>query len=158
MRGLRFRPGFILVFVCGLITAELSGQNEYSKTVIREFNLDPVSGSVKVSSKYGKIDVLPWEKEKAKIDAKIVVNTHSESTADRLLDRIKINFTENTDRVTANSYIEPDSRSWWRPRYDEKPDFAIHFKVYVPRQAKVMINLQHGDLTMGHFREPLTSC
>ena len=151
MKGLQFKTSVVLVFLCSLIATRLSTQSEYSKTVIREFLHDPDRGSVKISSKYGKIDIQPWDRSKVKIDAKIVVNTNNESNADRLLGRIKINFTESTDRVTANSYIEPDSRSWWRSRYDEKPDFAIYFKVFVPTLTKVQINLQHGDLTMGQL-------
>ncbi len=149
MTGLRYRNyiSLSLFFFFLLVSSFASAQRDFSKTLIREFNTG-TQGSVKISSKYGKIDVVSWEENFTRIDVKIVAKAYSEAAARQVLDRIEVHFTENSERVTANTEIRAKQTNWWQPRSGGKADYSINFKVYTPVTSNILINLHHGDITM----------
>ena len=84
-----------LVFLlAGLLVTGLQAKNhyqEFTKTIKKEFDITR-DGTTNIKNKYGKVDIKTWDKNRVKIDVRIVVNARSEKSAQEVFDRIDIGF------------------------------------------------------------------
>ncbi len=125
---------------------------DYTKTIKKEFPLN-ANGTVNLVNKYGKIDVKTWDKNRAKIEVTIVVKAGSESQAQTVFDRIRIDFSNDDSFVKAETIIESNKRSWFNFGYNERTEFQINYQVYMPTTAALDLSNKYGDATVA----PLTS-
>ncbi|MCF8245730.1 MAG: hypothetical protein K9J37_14135 [Saprospiraceae bacterium] len=125
---------------------------DYTKTIKKEFPLN-ANGTVNLVNKYGKIDVKTWDKNRAKIDVTIVVKAGSESQAQTVFDRIRIDFSNDDSFVKAETIIESNKSSWFNLGYNERTEFQINYQVYMPATAALDLSNKYGDATVA----PLTS-
>lgn len=119
-----------------------SDKREFTQTIKKEFSITP-TGTVALYNKYGKTNVMTWDKDRVKIDVIILVMASTEEEAQRIFNRIQINFTNNTDFVKAETAISSGS-SWWNWGSDGG-EFSINYDVYLPRTVALDINHKHGD-------------
>jgi hypothetical protein len=116
---------------------------EFSKTVKKEYDITPV-GNVYLYNKYGKMDVKTWDKNRVKVTVTILVREGSEEEAQRVFDAIKINFTNGSDYVKAETFIEPLRRNWsWG---GDKSDYKINYEVYMPSTLNLTADQKYGNL------------
>ena len=78
---------------------------EFSRTINREFNTT-ADGMTALYNKYGTVNVKTWQNNAVKIDITIVVNAGSQREADKIFDRIKVNFANAVGYVKAETMIE----------------------------------------------------
>lgn len=152
-----------------------TGTGEYVKDINRSFALS-LDGQLELANKYGRINIRTWEKEEVKIDVKIVVQARSESEANEVFDRIKINFYTSGDLVKAYTEIGTNNSKggWWdwitSGGGSETNNFKIYYEVTMPYQADVTTearycdvratdlsgdtkwDVKYGDLITGHLK------
>ena len=124
---------------------------EFTKTIKKEFPIN-ATGAVNLVNKYGKVDVKTWDKNRAKIDVTIVVKAGSESDAQRVFDRIRIDFTNDDNFVKAETVIESTKSSWWSWGNDHS-EFQINYEVFMPQTCALDLSNKYGDA----FVAPLSS-
>jgi hypothetical protein len=117
---------------------------DYTKTIKKEFSLT-TTGTVNLINKYGKIDVKTWDKSRAKIEVTIVVKAGSESQAQTVFDRIRIDFSNSDAFVKAETFIESNKGSWFDWGGSERTDFQINYQVYMPASASLDLSNKYGD-------------
>ena len=118
-------------------------KHEYSKTIKKEFPITS-DGNTILENKYGKIDVKTWDKDRVKVNVNIVVKTSSESEAQEVFDRIKINFDSGETFVSAKTSIESSQKSWWG--WDDKnTEFQINYEVLIPTKGALDLANKYGD-------------
>jgi hypothetical protein len=119
---------------------------DFTKTVKKEFPLNS-NGMVNIVNKYGKVDVKTWDKNRAKVDVTIVVKASSESQAEPVFDRIRIEFANDDSYVKAETVIESGRNNWrdWAPWMEEKTEFQINYQVYMPASASIDLSNKYGD-------------
>ena len=134
---------FLLV---GTLRADAGGQ-EFNKTITKEYDIS-ANGTTYLSNKYGKVDVKTWEKNRVKITVNIIVRTGSESTAQKVFDRINIAFSNGSDYVKAVTEIEPSKGGWsWSSWMgSDKSDYSINYEVYLPATNNLEITHRYGDV------------
>jgi hypothetical protein len=116
---------------------------EFTKTIKKEFPID-VTGLVNLSNKYGKIDVHTWERNRVKVDVTIVVDARSESAAQEVFDRIRIDFSNDDDFVKAATSIE--AKGWWGESWSSnKSEFQVNYEVYMPNGCSLELENQYGN-------------
>lgn len=164
----------LLVFTCGIfnqINASAGNPNatepawkaEFKKNITKEFNIS-ATGNVGLANKYGKIDLKTWSQNKVKIDVEIIVKARSESDANDVFERIKINFSNGSDFVNAETSIDSQKKGWWSD--GGNGEFQINYLVSMPKgcnlnlsnkyghstiaeiDGKAIIDVNYGDLTM----------
>lgn len=116
---------------------------EFTKTIKKEFSIH-ATGTVNLVNKYGKIDVKTWDKNRAKIDVTIVVKARSESAAQSVFDRIRIDFTNSDDFVKAETVISTQKTNWWNWNNDNS-EFQINYEVFMPESGTVDLTNKYGD-------------
>ncbi len=117
---------------------------EYTKIIKKEFPLN-ANGTVNLVNKYGKIDVKTWDKSRAKIDVTIVVKAGSESQAQGVFDRIRIDFSNDDSFVKAETIIESNKSSWFDWGSSDRTEFQINYQVYMPATASLDLSNKYGD-------------
>ena len=125
---------------------------DYTKTIKKEFPLN-ANGTVNLLNKYGKIDVKTWGQNRAKVEVTIVVKAGSESQAQTVFDRIRIDFSNDDSFVKAETIIESNKSSWFSWGSNDRTEFQINYQVYMPTTAALDLSNKYGDATVA----PLSS-
>lgn len=125
---------------------------DYTKAIKKEFPLN-ANGTVNLINKYGKIDVKTWGQNRAKVEVTIVVKAGSESQAQTVFDRIRIDFSNDDSFVKAETIIESNKSSWFNWGSNDRTEFQINYQVYMPTTAALDLNNRYGDATVA----PLSS-
>jgi hypothetical protein len=121
----------------------------YNKTIKREFEIHP-EGTTSLVNKYGRMDIKTWDKNRVKVEVRIQVKASSESSAQKVFDRIDINFTNSEKLVKAVTFIEPKRKTWWGgKRSREKLDYSINYEVYLPSTNKLQLHHRYGEVFVG---------
>ncbi|MBK8567019.1 MAG: hypothetical protein IPN76_27740 [Saprospiraceae bacterium] len=118
---------------------------DFTKTIKKEFPLNS-NGTVNIVNKYGKVDVKTWDKNRAKVEVTIVVKASSESQAQPVFDRIRIEFANDDSYVKAETVIESTKSNWFDwGGWNEKTEFQINYQVYMPASASIDLTNKYGD-------------
>nr|MCU0347380.1 hypothetical protein [Saprospiraceae bacterium] len=117
---------------------------DFTKTIKKEFPLN-ANGTVNLVNKYGKIDVKTWEKNRAKVEVTIVVKAASESQAQSVFNRIRIEFANDDSFVKAETLIESSKGSWFDWGGSDKTEFQINYLVFMPASASLDLSNKYGD-------------
>ena len=133
-----------LLFAVGLLAAGSTTQQEFSKTINKQFDISP-DGLVNLSNKYGKIDIKTWDQNRVRISVKIVVDAKDEETAQEVFNRISVNFSNTSSQVTASTEIASKKSSWWGWGNDSD-DFAINYEVSMPTTGNLDVTAKYCDV------------
>lgn len=112
---------------------------EFDKVIEKEFPISS-SGDLKLSNKYGKVNVNTWESNKVSIRVVITVKSKSEEKANKIFENIDISFSNDANKVTAETKIESSSKSW-----DKDSDFQINYEVKMPSSVHLNLSNKYGN-------------
>lgn len=120
---------------------------EFTRTIKKEFPISS-TGEVNLSNKYGKVNVQTWERDRVKIDVTIVVEANSESAAQKVFDRINIEFANDDKFVKAETSIE-STKGWWDGWGDNnRTEFQVNYEVFMPESCDLDLSNKYGDATV----------
>jgi hypothetical protein len=121
--------------------ASAGPEREFSKTISREFTTN-ANGATALYNRYGKVNVNTWNNKSVKIDITIIVNTNDQRSADRVFDKIKINFTNTIGYVKAETVIEEIKAGGWGA---DCRDFKINYEVWMPIGNQLDLKNKYGN-------------
>jgi hypothetical protein len=120
---------------------KLGPEREFSKTISREFTTS-ANGTTALYNRYGKVNVNTWNNKSVKIDITILVNAKDQRTADRVFDKIKINFTNTIGYIKAETILEEIKAGGW---FGECQDFKINYEVWMPVANQLDLKNKYGN-------------
>jgi len=127
-------------------TADLNVSRTYA--VKRDMHLD-------VQNKYGKIDVLNWERDSVFIQVHIHLSESSESKLRKLKQDVSIDFKRSPEKISAHSTFKSESRrlaselkSVGHTITGSNKHVEINYTVYVPAYLKIALDNKFGDVYM----------
>ena len=124
-------------------------RQEFSKVVYKEFNISEY-GTTQLANKYGKIDVHTWDGSQVKIKVSIIANCGSQAEAEKIFNRIRIDFYNDANFVKAATVISDENSSWnWGWNNNKNSDYAINYEVYYPRGNFLDLSNRYGDSYIG---------
>lgn len=146
-----YKFGLLLLLV-GLAHSSLSAKDrkEYTKTIKKEFDIT-ADGTTKIKNKYGTVEVKTWDRNRVKIDVTIVVKASSESNAQKVFERIDIDFSNRSDFVSAETVIEPTKSKWWNWG-NSKSDYSINYEVFLPPTNDLDLTNKYGDVYVAKLK------
>lgn len=158
--GLR-RPLLVAAILLGWLAAALADgpDREFIKNINREFSTT-ANGMVSLYNKYGKVNVNTWQNNSVKIDITIVVNTNDQREADRIFDRIQVNFANTAGYVKAETVISEDnSGKWWGWNWggNSCQDFKINYEVWMPVGNQLDLKNKYGNAYVSALNGKLTA-
>jgi len=133
-------------------------RQDYKKTFTETFDVDG-SGSVKLENRYGEIKVETWERDEVRIEVTVKVSASDQDAADRMFDRIEINFSESGNQASATTNIGNGRRQaksiidriiggdWWN-NGNSSNDFRIYYRVQMPSSADLNTEAKYCDVEL----------
>lgn len=119
---------------------------EFIKTYSKTF---PATDNtlVVLSNKYGKIVVKPGTSAEVVINVRITARCWKQEEANKIFERININFSNGPDFVKAETEIESGKNSWWGS--NNSSDYTIDYDVTMPANCKLELANKYGDSHIG---------
>jgi hypothetical protein len=138
----------ILIFSAFLIAAHIkifAGKEEFSKTIQKEFQINS-SSSLEINNKYGDIHIQNWDQNSFKIVVKITVDVKDNSRAEELMDLLKVDFTQDGNRIIANTKISDEfgnAKGWFG---NSGKKFSIDYTINMPKSNSLKLNNKYGNI------------
>ena len=149
------RTVLLLCFMAGGALAARADcpSQEFSRTINREFGTT-ADGMTALYNKYGTVNVKTWQNNSVKIDITIVVNAGSQREADKIFDRIKVNFANAVGYVKAETMIEQNN-TWWPE--GNTCDFKINYDISMPMGNQLDLKNRYGNSYVSKLNGKLTA-
>jgi hypothetical protein len=109
---------------------------EFSRSINRDFPTS-ASGMTALYNRYGMIEVKTWNENRVKIDITILVNANDQRAADRIFDRINVNFTSTVGFIKAETVINEGSY--------QNQEFKINYVVWMPISNQLDLRNRYGN-------------
>lgn len=137
------RTGLVLALWAFTLTLFAKGpKQEFVKNINREFSTN-INGMVSLYNKYGSVNVKTWHSNSVKIDINIRVNASSQAAADKMFERISVNFASTTGYVKAETVIQ-NKTGWWIED-NLCQDYKINYDVWMPQGNSLDLKNKYGN-------------
>jgi len=139
----------IVVALCSSFSAGnfdvFKNKQEFTKAIKKDFSINP-KGTTSLTNKYGKIEVKTWDKNRVKIDVKVIVKALSEDEAQKIFNQIDVDFSNDESFVKAETVFETNS-SWWSSNWSStNSDYEINYEVFLPATNELELSNKYGDV------------
>ncbi len=159
MNHILFKPAQLLILLALLPGTSVPAQNHTDKrSVSRSFPASRET-TLEVRNKYGKIQVVAWEKDSVSVEVDIFLTESSASKLRKLKQDIGINFTGTNNFIVAKTTIESESgrlasglKSISNTITGTNKQVEINYMVYVPEYMDVILQNKFGDIYMDGWR------
>ncbi|HNY02262.1 MAG TPA: hypothetical protein PKG48_06735 [Bacteroidales bacterium] len=129
---------FIMAFLLMLGIKGVKANDEYSRVIRKEFNVNP-DAQLTVNNRFGKVHCTNWDKNVVALEVTITVTASSQEAADKKLDRIAIDITGSPSSVTATTRFDDDKGS-------SRGRFSIDYMISIPVTLNLDITDKFGDI------------
>jgi hypothetical protein len=154
MKALYFKSTLLLLL---MLTAGLSLRSQtLSEESTKEFATTS-SSELSIDNQFGNITVTDWDQNKVEVNYIVEVTNADEAKAKKLMDKIKIEFKEEGNRITAKTKIGEDGKLNFNTNKGEKQSFKIDYFVKCPKSIKLSLDNQFGDMIIGSLTGAFTA-
>ncbi|MCF6296503.1 MAG: hypothetical protein L3J08_00720 [Flavobacteriaceae bacterium] len=126
------------------------GKYKKSKTINKEYRVN-ANALLKISNKYGNVDVISWNENRVVIEVKITVNGDNQDKVISRLESINVNFEANNSMVYAKTLIEKLSSSWFNWN-NSNINYQIDYKVKIPITNNVYLINDYGTISLNELK------
>ncbi|MBS9768553.1 MAG: hypothetical protein KGV44_13585 [Flavobacteriaceae bacterium] len=139
---------FLFIFSLCLLQVKAENNNEKISSQTKTFPATPIS-YIKIESKYGRIKVENWNKDKIEVTSHIRVASNNNETAEKILNNVNIN-TEHagnfldikTEFGTFFTFIKFTNNLF------RNGEFSIDYVIKMPKNIGTDITLDNGDIVL----------
>lgn len=125
------------------------GKYEKSKTIKKEFSVN-ADALLKISNKYGNLDVVSWNENRVVIEVKITVSGNNEDKVMSRLDKIDVEFQDSRSEVYARTVIEKTSSNWFGS--NNNMNYQIDYKVKMPITNDANLINDYGTISLNELK------
>lgn len=133
-----------LLLAAGLSAGAQTLREEDSKTYTATSSTE-----LSIDNQFGKITVTDWDQNKVEITYITEVTMADEAKARKLMDKIKIDFKEDGKSIKVTTNIGEHGNLNLHNDKDKKQSFSITYIVKCPKNIKVSLENQFGDIILG---------
>lgn len=135
------------------------GKKEFTKRLKQSYATSP-RADVMLANRHGKIDVITWDKAEVKIDVTITVKAKTEAIAQKVFDRITVEFDKKGNTVSAATVIQhrkDNDNTWWNgsSKGQHSQDYTIDYRVMMPSTNNLDVYNKYGDVVIPDLRGDL---
>lgn len=120
---------------------------EKTKTIKKEYSVNS-DATVKINNKYGAIKITTWNKNRVEITVEITVKGGSQSSIEKRLNGIDVDFNANSDIVSAKTKIEKRNNSWSFFGRNKNNSFQINYFIKMPASNSVDLDNDYGGIEL----------
>lgn len=139
----------LLVFLMPLAITATEKEGKYTKNKVlnKEFTVN-ADATLNLTNKYGSINIVTWEENKIVIKVSITTNGNDEDKVKTRLEQIDVEFSGNSNNVSAKTLIEKSSRSWSIWGKSNNVSMEINYLVKMPITNNLDVNMDYGSITI----------
>lgn len=134
-----------LFYAAALLAAAPIAQAKIERTVEKTFTVQP-GGTLNVETQGGNVHVHSSSDSVVKVVAKQTVNTHSETEADEILEKLTLSMEQTGNDVTAVAKYERRPAGF---RFGNWPPVRVDFVVTVPASFSAGLKTSGGNVVVG---------
>lgn len=144
----------LLTLLVGILLVSQAYSQTFSnnKTITKSFKVNPET-TVEINNKYGKIHVVPWDRDSVKITASLNVYSNNLSRLEKAKNSINFNFTSTkyfisatTDFGTNSNQIFTELKSLSDAIIPGQNQIEINYMVYCPSRINLSLVNKFGDI------------
>ncbi len=143
-----YKTGTLLILQIFLLSASLFAQHS-----VKEFHKEYASGpntTLDISNKYGNVVVVTSDQNQIVIDVKVTVELPNKERAEKLLNYIDVQFSENNNVISAKTVIdEKFNFSGWG---GESRRFSINYNVKMPYKTNFTLANRYGNADLDEIQ------
>ncbi len=159
MNHILFKPVRLLILVALTLGTLVQAQNHTDKRHVSRSFPATRETTLEVQNKYGKIQVVTWDKDSVYIEVDIFLTESSVSKLRKLREDVKIDFTGTRTYIIAKTMIESERsriaselKSIGNTITGSNKRMEINYMVYLPAYMDVVLNNKFGDIYMDDLR------
>jgi hypothetical protein len=130
-----------------LILLATSAIGLHAQSLNKEFHKEyqtTLSTELYIENQFGDVVVQAWDQSKIVIDVTVKVSADKQELAQKLLDRIAVNFKEEGNKLSAITSMKSEASV-----KGKNTEFQINYMVKCPESVKLSIENQFGDVSLG---------
>lgn len=141
----------LVLFLIPLVgfTSSTEPKYEKTKTLKKSYSVNK-DATVKISNKYGNVNVVSWNQNRVEITVEITVKGNSTSAVEKKLAGIDVQFNGSENYVSAKTIIERNS-SWSLWRNDSNISYQINYTVKMPITNNADLNNDYGSILVNEL-------
>lgn len=117
------------------------------RVIQKSYNVD-ANATLKVSNKFGNLDIITWDKNTIEFDILIRVSGNNEDKVEDRLERIDVDFSASNSLVSAITKIEKNQSNWWSWGKKMNLKLEINYIVKIPVTNSINIQNDFGNVTV----------
>ncbi|HUX97134.1 MAG TPA: hypothetical protein VMV47_15475 [Bacteroidales bacterium] len=126
---------------------------EVSKEFHKEYTPGP-NTTLEINNRYGDVAITSWDKNQIVIDVKVTVELPNREKAEKLLEYIDVQFTEDGDLIKATTVIDDKfSFTGWG---GESRKFSIDYDVKMPKNIALRLANRYGNTKINEMTGPVS--
>ncbi|SHH50275.1 hypothetical protein [Winogradskyella jejuensis] len=141
----------VLLLLPALVSANTLSYNDALTTkervIQKSYNVNK-DATLKVSNRFGNIDIITWDKNTIEFDVLIRVSGNDEEKVEDRLERIDINFSASNSLVSAITKIEKNESRWWNWGKKMNLKLEINYVIKIPKTNSIDIDNDFGSVSV----------
>jgi len=155
-----YRYILLIALTLGLSTASAQDYRK-SKSVSRSFKVN-ADAELKILNKYGRIELIPWNKDSIKFEVNIDVRAKKEDKANSIINDIVVVFDSFQSFVESRTTFTSQENFWGDVKDKTNSIFSgdnktqIDYTVYIPDGIHLTLENKYGDIFMENHSGTVT--
>lgn len=151
MKTRYFKLSLIMVFMLAVgLTMNAQTLREEDQ---KEFNATN-STELAVDNQFGNITVTDWDQNKVSVTWIVEVTDTDEARGKKLMDRIKVEFTEKGNRIEVETKFGENGKLDLKDNKSSKQSFRIDYIIKCPKYIGMELTNQFGDIVVASHTGP----
>lgn len=140
-----------LLLIVSLGAFSRDGDNEKKKVITKSFRADK-NTQLRVSNKYGNISIVEWNKNEINFSIEIVGYANKEADAQKMLDRVNVNFNQTGNTVLAQTTLD-EMRNFKCNNCGQ----TINYTINIPAGVRMDLENRYGDIFLTETTQPFVA-
>ena len=151
IQKLHYRLLALLLLLPALIFANSIPVNKFKITkeriIQKSYTVDK-DATLKVSNRFGNVDIITWDENTIEIDVLIRVSGNSEDKVEDRLERIDVDFLATNTLVSATTKIDKNKSNWWNWGKKMNLKLEINYVIKLPITNSINISNDFGNVNV----------
>lgn len=162
MRAQLYKILFALLMVPAITFANDGFKGKYTKQkkIKKEYTVS-ANDLLKIDNSYGNIDITTWNQNRVEIEVVIKTNGNDEEKVEERLKEINVQFSHNSDGVSAKTIFDHSNKSWFSSLFslNSNVNMEVNYRIKAPVTNRVDLSNDYGSINLDKLKGDATiSC
>ncbi|MCL2042151.1 MAG: DUF4097 family beta strand repeat-containing protein [Bacteroidales bacterium] len=134
-----FKITFVMACFFSVLTTAQAAGYKTQRTVSKSFPVKE-NATLKVNHQFGSMTISEWDKEEISIEAVIHVTAKKQTTAEQLVNKVDVRFTEEDNLLLVETKYPNMSNC--------KCKYSIEYKIFTPKNTTFDLNSTYSSITI----------